>query len=87
MEVEDLKATLRMVQMAEQAASTAALPQHTPSGLLPGTSESMVHGSPHEHLSVAGSTSEPFWKHPSMNSNALQAGIVTWEQAVFWYQR
>lgn len=86
-EVEDLKATLRMVQMAEQATSTIALSQHTTSGLLAGTSEPVVHRSPNERQSVTGSTGEPFWKLPSMNSNALQAGIVTWEQTVIWYQR
>ena len=87
-EVEDLKAAMNHVQMSEQrAGDTATLPQHSPAITVPTGYETGVHGSPHDRRSVAGSTSEPFWKQPSMNTNAVEAGLVTLAQATFWFQR
>lgn len=87
-EVEDLKAAMHIAHMSEHhPASTATLPLQSPSIGVPVGYGHEVHGSPHDHRSVAGSTSEAQWKHPSMKANAVQAGLVTWAQATCWYER
>ena len=87
-DVDDLKAALQIVHMSGQAASTTSsiLPHTSPSVILPAESEAGVHGSPHDR-SVVGPASERLWKQPSMNGNAVDAGLITWEQATFWYRR
>lgn len=87
-EIEDLKAALHVTQMSEHSAANAlAMPQQSPSVAAPVGYGSEMHESPHDHRSVVGSVGEPQWKQPSMEANAVQAGLVTWAQATCWYQR
>lgn len=86
-EVAELRAALQMVQTSEVSVRTALVSHHSPSIAHHTVNDTAIHGSPIDHRSVAGSTSSALWQQPSMNNNAVESGLVSWDQAVFWFQR
>lgn len=86
-EVEDLRAALHVVRMSGQAAHNASVPQTSPTITIRTTSDSVMHGSPQDDRSAVVANNGGLWRQTNVKSNAVESGLVSWEQAVFWYGR
>ena len=85
--MEDLRATIHIVEMSGQTARHGSAPQTSPSITVRTTSDSAIHESPRDDRSVVVPNNAGLWKQPTVKNNAVESGLVSWEQAVFWYRR
>ena len=85
--MEDLRAALHIVQTSWQGTHNASVPATTPNLTVRTTSDYVMNGSPQDDRSAVVPNSRTLCRQPNVKDNAVESGLVSWEQAAFWYQR
>ena len=86
-EVEDLRAALHVVQTSRQGTHNASVPATSPNLTVRTTSDYVMHQSSQDDRSAVVSNNRTISGQPNAKDNAVESGLVSWEQAVFWYRR